>query len=249
MEKLFEKTVQSCTMNLDLSDPGPGKISLNTLCTDLFLIIFNITSDLDMGSEQDMRRILRHFIDRFDTNCKSAGIETKKMELAKYALVALIDEKVLALPSKWSGPWSSHPLQFDYSGDMVAGQRFFEHLEEIMRNAAHDSDVLEVYFLCLCLGFKGKYGTDKPAVDELIKTVARTVVKHRPPVTVPQPPVYRENRRRRAVPLVATWMIVAVSASIAILLWFGAVMTVSKQSMNIVPTKHTGNETNLPKGR
>jgi type VI secretion system protein ImpK len=230
-------------MNLDLKDAGPAKISLNTLCTDLFLVIFNMVPEQDMGSEQDMRRILRHFIDRFDANCKSAGIESKKKDLAKYALVALIDEKVLSLPEKWSDPWSSHPLQFDYFGDMVAGQRFFEYLEDIMKNPATCFDLLEVFYLCLCLGFKGKYSGDKPALDELIKNVARTIIKYKPPVNVLTPPVYKESRKRRAVPLVSTWIIVAASAAFALFIWLGAVMTVSKESKNLLPISRAGNKT------
>jgi len=241
MGQSFEKTIQSKTMNLDLTDAGPGKISLNTLCTDLFLIIFNMVPQQDMGSEQDMRRILRHFIDRFDGNCKVIGVETEKKDFAKYALVALIDEKVLALPQKWSGPWRSHPLQFDYFGDMVAGKRFFEHLDRMLQDPEEYVDVMEIFYLCLCLGFKGKYGDDKPAIEDLIKNIARAIIKHRPSISTPTPPSRIANKKRRTVPIVPSWMVAAVSASIAVLLWLGAWITVSNQSTSLLPNPHVEN--------
>jgi type VI secretion system protein ImpK len=235
MEPTFEQTIHNKTMDLDLTSAGQTNVSLNTLCADLFLIIFNISPTLDMGSEKDMRRLIKHFIDRFDANCKSVGIKTEKKDLAKYSLISLIDEKVIALPKKWSEPWSSQPLQFDYFQKIIAGERFFENLDTMMKDVGEYADVIEVYYLCLCLGFKGKYSNDKSSIDELIKNVARTLVKHRPQVAMPPPPSGAERRERRTVPLIPTWAIVSSTAAIVILLWIGAWAMVSRQSRSLLP--------------
>ncbi len=63
MNGTFEAAIQSRTLNLDLKDAGIGNESLSTICTDLFLITMNMTPDLDMGSEEDLRRILRYYVE------------------------------------------------------------------------------------------------------------------------------------------------------------------------------------------
>jgi type VI secretion system protein ImpK len=239
MNSTFEKTINGRTLDLDLNDAGSGNETLSMVSTDLFIIIMNMTPDVDMGSEQDMRRILRFYVDRFESNCKSAGIDSKKRNFAKYALVALIDEKALALPKKWSAPWSEHPLQFDYFKDMLAGERFFENLNQILQQPLENVDVLEVYYLCLCLGFKGKYGGNKAAIEDQIVAVARTILKNRPPIKVPQPPVHTDHEKRRQVPRIPTWTIAAATASLLFLLWLGCHLIVNNQSSKILPSYQT----------
>lgn len=227
MNVTFEAAIQSRTLNLDLKDAGIGNESLSTICTDLFLITMNMTPDLDMGSEEDMRRILRYYVDRFEGNCRSAGIPSEKRNKVKYALVALVDEKAFTLPLKWSGPWRSHPLQFDYFGDMIAGQRFFENLERLMNKPEGNVDVLEVYYLCMCLGFKGKYAGDKATLEKLIRKSAGLIVKNRPPVSPPPTSPYTDSAKKRGrIPHVPTWSIVVSAVSLIGVMWLGAILSV-----------------------
>jgi type VI secretion system protein ImpK len=77
-----------------------------------------------------------------------------------YALVVLIDECVLnsALPSFQS--WHGKPLQEEVFGDHRGGEVFFENLATLLAqpDSAELADLLEVYQLCLLLGFQGRYG-------------------------------------------------------------------------------------------
>lgn len=79
---------------------------------------------------------------------------------AQYAVVALVDETVMA--SDWPGAeqWRREPLQVHYYDNLLAGEQFFERLDELRSGA--DDDLLEIYFLCLCAGFKGRF-RDEPA--------------------------------------------------------------------------------------
>jgi type IV/VI secretion system ImpK/VasF family protein len=78
---------------------------------------------------------------------------------AQYAVVALVDEIVLS--STWPGAeqWRREPLQVHYYDNLLAGEQFFVRLEELRGDA--DADLLEIYFLCLCAGFQGRF-RDEP---------------------------------------------------------------------------------------
>jgi type IV/VI secretion system ImpK/VasF family protein len=74
---------------------------------------------------------------------------------AQYAAVALVDETVMN--SDWPGAeqWRREPLQVHYYDNLLAGEHFFQRLDELRSGA--DDDLLEVYFLCLCAGFQGRF--------------------------------------------------------------------------------------------
>jgi type VI secretion system protein ImpK len=97
-----------------------------------------------------------------------AGIDQGDVELAAFALVAFADETIAE--SAWidRAQWPS--LQYDYFTTRRAGEQFFEQLQQIQGNKydytiwkdAARSEVLEVYYLCLLLGFRGAWAFDPP---------------------------------------------------------------------------------------
>jgi type VI secretion system protein ImpK len=72
--------------------------------------------------------------------------------------------------------WAGNPLQLQYFNEVSAGEEFYTKLEGL-RNAEDPKklDVLEVYFLCLSLGFKGKYADLKGM--EKIKILTESIAK------------------------------------------------------------------------
>lgn len=99
---------------------------------------------------------------------------------ATLAAVAFLDESILNSNNPVFGGWHSMPLQEEMFGHHVAGETFFENLEKLMaRPDSHDvADVLEVYVLCLLLGYKGRYGLSgpeatRPIVDSAMEKIRR----------------------------------------------------------------------------
>lgn len=76
---------------------------------------------------------------------------------AKYALAAFVDEAVLT--SNWPGRsgWMGRPLQLEMFGDHVAGEGFFERLSQLRQGGEANLHLLELYYICLQLGFEGIY--------------------------------------------------------------------------------------------
>jgi type VI secretion system protein ImpK len=78
---------------------------------------------------------------------------------AQYAVVALVDETVMSSPWPGAEQWRREPLQVHYYDSQLAGEQFFERLDELRGDA--DADLLEVT-LGLCAGFQGRF-RDEPA--------------------------------------------------------------------------------------
>ena len=80
-----------------------------------------------------------------------------RADAGAWAVAALLDD--LALNTPWGGAsaWPRQPLVSTLYGDVDAGTRFFDRLEELERHPNRDRDMLELYYFCLALGFRGKY--------------------------------------------------------------------------------------------
>jgi type VI secretion system protein ImpK len=90
---------------------------------------------------------------------RQKGYSGDDMRLAIFAVVAFLDESVLNSRSAIFSSWPRKPLQEEMFGGHVAGETFFVNVEQLLK--ANDSvtvaDVLEVYQLCLLLGYQGRY--------------------------------------------------------------------------------------------
>ncbi|MGC2529794.1 MAG: DotU family type IV/VI secretion system protein [Candidatus Acidiferrum sp.] len=99
---------------------------------------------------------------------------------ATLAVVAFLDESILNSNNPVFSSWQSMPLQEEMFGHHVAGETFFDNLEKLLsRQDSHDvADVLEVYALCLLMGYKGRYGLSgpdatRPIIDSTLEKIRR----------------------------------------------------------------------------
>jgi type VI secretion system protein ImpK len=182
MSSTFTQTLASQTMNLDLSKTMGGSRDISALCTDLFLIIIRMREAEDLGDPASLRKLIGYFLDLFEKNCATIGMAQDSIGEAKYAIVALMDETVLTVPGACRDYWVSRPMQLDYFGDNIAGQEFYEKLQKLLLQPENKKDVLEVYYLCLALGFEGKYRISNPEerlaiMDDLGRKLRRTRIR------------------------------------------------------------------------
>lgn len=77
---------------------------------------------------------------------------------AKYALAAWIDEVLVAAPWPERKEWANNTLEFDFFKTQDRATDFFLKAKEA--DKLPTSDVSEVYYVCVLLGFRGLYGSD-----------------------------------------------------------------------------------------
>jgi type VI secretion system protein ImpK len=77
---------------------------------------------------------------------------------ARFAVCAWVDEAIVN--SVWSerGGWQREPLQLKFYQTTNAGEIFFDRLNAL---AGSQNDVREVYYLCLAMGFMGRFCKDE----------------------------------------------------------------------------------------
>ena len=103
-----------------------------------------------------LRHRLRGYIEELQRQAGNAGFSQQDTQDMAYAVVALMDEVVLAKADPHRQYWMGNLLQMHFFNENVAGEQFFVRLKEL-RQDSHRQEVLRVYYLCLVLGFQGRY--------------------------------------------------------------------------------------------
>lgn len=78
----------------------------------------------------------------------------EEYEQAHFAVCAWVDETLLASAWEHRVLWQREQLQRVFYNTTEAGEEFFDRLNRL---GMHQRDVREVFYLCLALGFKGRF--------------------------------------------------------------------------------------------
>jgi type VI secretion system protein ImpK len=108
---------------------------------------------------QSFRTSIRAALKAAMEAAKSLGYSSEVIQSSFFAVVALLDESVLKLQSSAFAQWAQRPMQEELFGHARAGEVFFENLRGLLahQDSNETADCLEVYCLCMLLGFRGRY--------------------------------------------------------------------------------------------
>jgi len=124
------------------------------LATPLLRMMMKIKAGLVTPSNE-MRHQIDGLFKKMEERGTQGGFKERQLLDAKFALAAFVDETVLAGGFPLREAWERYPLQLEYFKEALAGNKYFERLEGLIKQG--ETDLVEIYYLCLLLGFKGKY--------------------------------------------------------------------------------------------
>ncbi|WP_248730571.1 type IVB secretion system protein IcmH/DotU [Pseudomonas sp. MWU13-2517] len=149
-------------------------------------------------------------VTQFETRGLQSGIESSQVMSARYVLCSVIDEAVGTTPWGARSDWSKMSLLSRFHHETFGGEKVFQLLERLSRDPVKHLAILELIYLCLCLGFEGKYrvmergGLQLEAVrDGLYRQIRH--VRGDPPVEPGLPARDRRPRRRQLRLIPASW--------------------------------------------
>lgn len=148
-------------------------------CADALTLGSQIGQAAELPPPEVLERRIAGVFDQTAERARSAGIPEEDITEARYALCAFLDEKILS--AEWPGrqAWTAQPLQLTYFNENTAGEGFFQHLNALEATPRR-LHVLQIYYLCLTLGFRGQYAVRGGAglgdvVDEVGKRLSRAL--------------------------------------------------------------------------
>ncbi len=128
---------------------------------EVLTVIVRIKNDRQQGRDAGtFRSHVKTLLARADEEARRSGYDRESVRMAVYAVVAFLDEAVLNSSQPMFADWPRQPLQEEVFGDHMAGETFFQNLSELLgrQDSEELADLLEVYHLCLILGYRGRFG-------------------------------------------------------------------------------------------
>lgn len=148
--------------NSPAANGGTHARSLLDLMADgLYLLMLLKRGQLPTAEAAFVESVQR-LLESIERGASKLGIAAEDVYAAKYAFCAAVDEAVLSQPSSLREGWERNPLQLRLFGEHLAGEHFFDRLEQLRAQGAPRLPSLEVYHTCLLLGFEGKYRLEGP---------------------------------------------------------------------------------------
>lgn len=141
---------------------GAGPKSLVDLMYEGFYALFLLKNGCGPQDKAGFVDHITQFLGDVDQRAKQIGVAPEDVEAAKYAYCAAVDEIILRSDYNIREAWETRPLQLRLFGDQLAGEHFFQRLEDLRARGNVHLQSLEVFHLCLLLGFQGKYALDAP---------------------------------------------------------------------------------------
>ncbi len=127
---------------------------------------------------ESFRNHVKQLLSTAEKEARRIGHSSDDIALALYAAVTFLDESVLNSSQAMFADWPTRPLQEEIFGGHMGGEIFFQHLKQLLtRQDSEDlADVLEVFLLCLMLGFRGRYSSaDQGEVHALRSSIQEKI--------------------------------------------------------------------------
>ncbi len=93
------------------------------------------------------------------------------MHAFRYILCAFIDEAVMSREWGRQSAWSAHSLLARFHNETWGGEKVFELLSSLQSMPQRNRALLEFIYLCLCLGFEGRYRVMSHGRQELERVI------------------------------------------------------------------------------
>lgn len=148
-----------------------GPHNLVDLMYEGFYALFLLKNGSSPHDKSAFAEHMTQFLGDVDRQARNLGISADDVTAAKYAFCAAVDEIVLASQHDIREAWETRPLQLRVFGDQLAGEHFFHRLEDLRAKGAVHLQALEVFHMCLLLGFQGRFALD--GQDKLAYLTAR----------------------------------------------------------------------------
>lgn len=211
---------------LDGTLPLVGVNPLMRAASPLLAAIVRLRGRANHPDPDGLRRSMVEAVREFEQRALQTGMDTRSLRAARYALCATIDDLVLSTPWGSHSAWTQQSLTSLFHNEVSGGERFFDILEQMEREMGRHGDVVELMYLCIALGFEGRYRVlprGAATLAELRDNVFRIIRARRPEYERELSPHWRGVGTgyaglRNRVPL---WAIGSGALLLALLIYLG----------------------------
>jgi type VI secretion system protein ImpK len=189
----------------------------------LLVLAGRLRGQISNADVDSLRRQAIEGVRTFEERARRAEVPPEDVLAARYALCTVLDEAVTNTPWGVEGNWSSQSLLITFHREAAGGEKFFQILERVSGEPQRYLALLELLYVCLALGFEGKYRLDDRGAAKLTEVregLYQRIESQREAVEPELAPRWKgvEDRRNAVMRLVPLWVV----ASACLVLLVGA---------------------------
>ena len=125
--------------------------------TEIFVLHYQMIKG-HFSETDSIRNIAQDALLKFELRAQEAKFAKTVIKSAKYVLCTFVDEAVMQQFGHESS-WGQRTLLAQFFNETWGGATVFKIRQFCLENIHEYADLLEMIYVCLCLGFKGQYGT------------------------------------------------------------------------------------------
>lgn len=138
--------------------PRLGQLNaLEKACSGLLALLTQINCSQSQSDPKELKNKIVHEIKQFQISAQGQNVDTQTISSARYVLCTVLDEAVLNTPWGNNSGWAQQSLLSLFHKEVSGGERFFHLLKSLAQNPSKNRGILELMYLCLALGFEGRY--------------------------------------------------------------------------------------------
>lgn len=148
----------------------------------LLTLMVKLRTTSEFNQAPNLHQLITTEVQRFDQELKTIGVKPESAVAARYLLCTVLDETVMNTPWGARSGWSQRSLLSIFHRETFGGEKCFVILQRLQETASINLDLLELFYLCLSLGFEGQFklAPNGHAQLETIKdNLYRTIQAHR----------------------------------------------------------------------
>ena len=134
--------------------------------TPLLGLVIRVRRLVDFADVETLYNRVVDDVAAIDRELIEQGYERPTVVAYRYVLCAFIDEAVLGTDWGAHSVWSQHSLLSRFHNETWGGEKVFAILARMEQEPARYRDMLAFIYLCLCLGFEGRYKVMNNGRDE-----------------------------------------------------------------------------------
>ncbi|MGO9992892.1 MAG: type IVB secretion system protein IcmH/DotU [Steroidobacteraceae bacterium] len=195
----------------------------------LLILGATVGSMVYQADVEGLRRKAIESVQAFETQARAAGVDPNDVTIARYVTCTFLDSAIFQTP--WGGQtvWGARSLLLTFHNEAHGGEKFFTILERLRQDPTRYLDLLELQYICLALGFQGKYRLEpnsRAVVQTLQDDLYRLIRARRPGIGAALSAHWQglTEPKARAFRLVPWWVVMlsAVAILLSVLIFLRA---------------------------
>jgi len=207
-------------------DVNHGMNPLIASASELVALLGELRQTVQVQNASQLRTQVVNAVKKFEKTAQSKGVPSDVSLSARYILCAALDEAVLNTPWGTEVGWARASLLSSFHNETFGGEKVFLILSRVRETPAKYIDLIELLYVCLSLGFEGKYKLDprgRDHLDAIRDDLAKVVQMQRGEFERELSPCWQgaSQQKKRILEYIPLWVIASVVAALLLVSYSG----------------------------